>query len=85
MLNWSAILDRVELRAREAGVAIDAQQMALALGDFGDAIQALPTIMQECEVDAVILEQRLAEIERLATSLVDLPRTEVSSDATRTP
>lgn len=85
MLNWSAILDRVDLRAREAGVAIDAQQMALALGDFGDAIQALPTIMQECEVDAEILEQRLTEIERLATSLVDLPRTEVSSDATRTP
>jgi serine/threonine-protein kinase HipA len=85
MLNWSAILDRVELRAREAGVAIDAQQMALALGDFGDAIQALPTIMQECEVDAVIIEQRLTEIERLAISLVDLPRTEVSSDATRTP
>jgi len=83
--NWAAILDRLDLRTREAGVAIDVQQMARALGDFGDAIHTLPTTAQSCDVDQSIIEQRTVEFERLATSLADLPRTEVSRDATRTP
>jgi serine/threonine-protein kinase HipA len=73
-LRWSLILDRLELRAREAGVQLDLQQAASALGDFADALHSLPTLMRDCGVDPPIIEQRLPEIERLAHGLADQPR-----------
>ena len=84
-LHWPAILDRLELRSREAGVELDIQSMSDALGDFADAIHGLPTLMRDCEVDPLIIEQRIPEIERLARSLADQPRSEASSDASGSP
>jgi serine/threonine-protein kinase HipA len=72
--NWTAILDRLEIRSREAGVELDVQHVARALGDFGVAMHELPTLMRDSEVDPPIIEQRAPEIERLARSLVDYPR-----------
>lgn len=84
-LNWSAIIERLEIRAREAGVQIDAQRFATALGDFGDTAQTLPALMQTCGVDESIIEQRRADIERLTNSLVAMPRTEMNGHAPSAP
>lgn len=80
-LLWPAILDRLDLRSREAGVELDVQCAACALGDFAEALYTLPTVMRECDVDAAIVEQRIPEIERLARSLAAQPRSESSRHA----
>lgn len=76
--QWQAVLDRLEIRSQEAGVAIDIHQVAVHMGDFGDQLLALPDLMRECEVDALVIEQRQADIERLASSLANLPRSEAN-------
>ena len=73
-LSWPTVLDRIELQSREAGVELDMQHISRALGDFADAIQALPTLMRDCGVDPLIIEHRAPEIERLARSLANQPR-----------
>lgn len=84
-LPWRAILDRLQLRSREAGVTFDVQQAACALGDFADEIQTLPTLMRDCGVDPLIIEHRIPDIERLARSLADQPRSETNFDAPSSP
>lgn len=80
-LPWPAILDRLQLRSREAGVKFDVQLAACALGDFADEIHTLPTMMRDCGVDPLIIEQRIPDIERLARGLADQPRSETNFDA----
>ncbi len=73
-LNWNAVIERLDLRAREAGVAIDAHRAAQHLGNFAEVLQTLPAVMRDCDVDAMVIEHRQADIERLAQSLTTLPR-----------
>lgn len=75
-LRWPTILDRLDIRAREAGVELDIELVARALGDFGEAADDLPTLMRDCDVDPLIVEHRAPEIERLARSLAAQPRSE---------
>lgn len=83
--HWPAILDRLDRRAREAGIDLDIQHAACALGDFAAAIQNLPALMRDCGVDPLVIEHRTPEIERLARGLGDQPRSEASSDAPSSP
>jgi serine/threonine-protein kinase HipA len=69
VIDWPQVLDRLELRSSEAGIEIDTEQVARHMGDFGDRLQALPELMRECEVDELVIEQRQADIERLANGL----------------
>ncbi|MET0534700.1 MAG: HipA domain-containing protein, partial [Steroidobacter sp.] len=78
---WAAIIDRLNLHAREAGIELDVQHAACAFGDFADAIQSLPALIRDCDVDPLVIEHRIPEIERLARSLVDLPRSKANPNA----
>jgi len=84
-LPWSTILDRLEIHTRDAGVELDMQQVARAFGDFAEATHALPTLMRDCGVDPLVIEHRIPEIERLARSLADQPRSEAGRDAPSSP
>lgn len=84
-LDWSAIIDRIGIRAREANVSIDTQRLACALGDFGDVLHTLPQLLRDCDVDAEIIDQRAGNIEQLATKLAALPRSEMSGHAPSAP
>ena len=83
--NWQVILNRLDIRAHEAGIELDVQQVPIALGDFAASMHELPKLMRACDVDPLIIEQRLPEIERLARSISDYPRTEMSHDAPSPP
>jgi serine/threonine-protein kinase HipA len=80
-LDWRTVIDRIEIRAREADVKIDAQLLACAFGDFGEAMHKLPQLLSKNGVDDFIIEQRREDIDRLAKSLADLPSTRRSAHA----
>jgi serine/threonine-protein kinase HipA len=84
-LNWPAIIERVAIRAREANVQIDEQLFAEALGDFCELAGLLPAIMQQCGVDALIIEQRRPDFDRVLDTLVDMPRSKRGGRAPSTP
>ncbi len=80
-----AIIDRLDIRAREANASIDTQRFACALGDFGDVLHTLPQLLSDCDVDEEIIDQRAGNIEQLATTLAALPRSERSGHAPSAP
>lgn len=75
--EWRTVLDRLndrsaDHRAHGGGVQIDVTRIARCMHEFAEQIAQLPRVMAECEVDPAIIEQRQPEIDRLATSLVNL-------------
>lgn len=78
--DWPAVLDRLndrnaDRRERDGGAEIKTDLIARCMHEFADAIAQLPQDMKECEVDAIIIEQRKPEIDRLAASLAKLAGT----------
>jgi serine/threonine-protein kinase HipA len=74
--DWVGVHDRLAIRFEEADAKIDMSAVTRCMRDFADELPKLPDIMQACGVDAMVIERRRPDIERLARSLIDLPRTQ---------
>jgi len=74
-VDWPAVLDRLAIRFEEAGTSIDVDFVARCMGDFAERLPQLPELMRANAVDEMVIEYRGPEIERLARSLADMPRT----------
>jgi serine/threonine-protein kinase HipA len=68
--DWNLVLRNLEFRFEEAEVAsVNWRAVAEAMQAFGRVLANLPALMAQQAVDAAIIEQREAEIARLAREL----------------
>jgi len=67
--DWPAVLDRLAIRFEEAAADIDPRRVKHHMVDFAQRLPGLPDLMRECGVDAMVIERRQADIQRLARSL----------------
>jgi serine/threonine-protein kinase HipA len=68
--DWNRILSNLETHFEEAEVAFDGwSRLRRHMRAFADQARALPQTMQDCGVDAAIIEQRREEIARVAAEL----------------